>query len=274
MGRSVFYNYNLSCNILYIKGVRIFLMKNKIDKSVWITGMIVLGAIIIVLSVVGFFKGGTGYNTISSTGESSISVMPDFVSVYFNIQTEGGTAEEANSENSQIYDSLKNSLMAIGFEEDEIQTQGFSVYPNYDYGSETREITGYTASHSIFVRTDLENRNLIGQTIDAGISSGAGISHINYELAKENQSDYKAEAIRLATEDATTKAEALAEGAGKRLGRLVSVSTSDFYYQPWRVFSGADGSAESVTSSDEIVTQISPGEQEITARVTASFRIR
>ena len=248
-------------------------MANSIDRKVLITGMIVLGVIVLALIAVGFLNSSSSSNTISSSGESTIKTLPDFVSVYFNVQTTGATAANASDKNTEIVSKMKNSLMAIGFDEDEIKTQSFSVYPDYDWASGTQRIKGYTASHVIVVEIPISEKEKIGRVIDAGINAGAGINYINYELSKENQNKYKIEAITAATQDATAKAEALAEGANRKLGKLVSISTSEFGYAPWIAYSTAD-SGGMVKSGAEIATSISPSEQEISAQVTAVFRIR
>src|SRR3989344_4813716 len=106
------------------------------NRGIWITGMIILGVIILALILVGFLNNSSGDgNTISSTGEATIKVLPDFVSVYFNVQTTGNTAANASDKNSEIVSKMKSSLIAIGFEDDEIKTQGFNVYPDYDWQS-------------------------------------------------------------------------------------------------------------------------------------------
>ena len=247
-----------------------YIMKKiKLDNSVLITLIIVCGVIFLALIGIGFFSSINPSNTITSQGSSSIKVLPDIVSVYFNVQTQGATASEANGKNSEIVEKMTNLLESMDFEENEIQSQGFNVYPNYDYTSGNR-ITGYTASHSIKIEILIEDKEKIGNVIDAGINSGAGISYINYELTMENQNKYKAEALKLATEDAKIKAEAIAEGTGGNLGSLVSISTSDFGYVPWL----AASEAQVKDSGAEIATQITPSEQEISAMITAVFRIR
>ena len=242
------------------------------NKGVLITGMIVVGVIILALIYFNFMGNATGQNTISSSGESTIKVLPDFVTVYFNVQTTGQTAANASDKNSEIVSKMKGSLIAIGFEDDEIKTQGFSVYPEYDWQSGSQRIKGYIATHSISVEVLIAEKEKIGKVIDAGISAGAGINYINYELSKENQNKYKIEAIKMATEDATAKARALAEGANRKLGKLVSISTSEFGYVPWLAYA-EDASGGVVKSGAEIATSITPSEQEISARVTAVFKI-
>ncbi|HEX9741075.1 MAG TPA: SIMPL domain-containing protein, partial [Ignavibacteriaceae bacterium] len=190
-----------------------------------------------------------------------------------NVQTDALTANEASDKNAEIVSDLKENIVALGFNESEIKTQNFNVYPQYDYSGGNQRITRYTATHSLKIEILIGDKDKIGSVIDAGVGAGAGIGYINFELNKENENKYKAEAITLATEDAKIKAEALAYGAGKKLGRLVSVSTSDFGYQPWRVFS-SDSGLEVAEAKEAVSTDINPSDQTVSASVTAVFKIR
>lgn len=248
-------------------------MKTHVDRKILITGMIVIGAIIVALIFSNGFNSGSMENTISSTGQSTIKIMPDLVNIYFNVQTTALTAKEASDENSEIVSKMKVSLMDLGFSEDEIKTAGFNVYPNYDWRSGSQRITGYTTSHSVNIQIPIEEKEKLGSAIDAGINAGAGINYLNYELTEENQKKYKIEAIKAATEDAKDKATALAEGAGQSLGKLVSISTSEFGYYPWAAYSQSDAGGIS-KSGAEIATSITPIEQDVSATVTAVFKIR
>jgi len=250
-------------------------MAKKIDNSVLITLIIVVGVLLLAVLIFWFMDYNSAANTVSTTGTSSIKVLPDIVGIYFNVQTEGKTADEASTKNSEIVESMKTSLEGLGFKEGDIQTQSFSVNPKYDWTTGKQRITGYTAVHSIKVEILMDSKDKIGKSIDAGINAGAGISYINYELTQKNQNAYKAQAIKLATQDAQIKAGALTEGAGKRLGDLISVSTNDYGYYPYRVFS-ADASSGGIAIAEEakVATDIQPSEQEITSSVTAVFRIK
>lgn len=231
----------------------------------------ILIAVLIVL--VGFTSLISPSNTITGNGQATIDVVPDLVSVYFTVQTNGDTSEEANSENVEIVDDLITNILKEGFERKDIQTQNFNVYPDYKYVNNQRKENGYIATHSLRVEMPTEQSEKIGSVIDAGIEAGAGISNINFELSQAKQNEYKAEAIKLAAEDSKIKAEALANGLGKELGKLVSVSDSNFGYTPWRVYSNS-GIAEDAVMAKQASTSIQPSEQEISARVTAVYKIR
>src|SRR3989344_5966971 len=115
------------------------------NKGIWITGMIVVGVIILALIYFNFMGNATGQNTISSSGEATIKVLPDFVTVYFNVQTTGQTASDASDKNTEIVSNMKDALTALGFDESEIKTQSYSVYPDYDYTQSGQRIKGYIA---------------------------------------------------------------------------------------------------------------------------------
>ncbi|MBU3906924.1 MAG: SIMPL domain-containing protein [Nanoarchaeota archaeon] len=242
------------------------------EKSVQITLIVAVAVIIVVLLAIGNLPQTNQSNTVIGNGESRVKVIPDLVKVYFNVETKGATSHEAKDKNAEIVDELKTSLIQQGFENKDIQTTGLQIYPDYNWANGVQSLNGYRATHSIVVQLSTDKADRIGNVIDAGVDAGAGISYINFELSQEKQNQYKAEAIKLASQDARIKAEAMAEGAGKKLGRLVSISDSNFDYYPWRLYEAQAGSMD-VSEAKTAATNIQPGEQEIYSRVTATFKL-
>ena len=184
-------------------------MTQKIDKSVLITSIIVIGAIILAVIGMNAFNPLGGKNTITANGVSSIKVLPDLVSVYLNIQTGGKTSEESLAKNSEMLDNLKTEFSNAGLDGSELKTQSFSAYPNYDWKDGSGKITGYTTVHSLKVEINSDETEKLGKIIDAGAASGAIVSSVNFELSQEKQNAYKAEAIKTAAADSKIKAETL-----------------------------------------------------------------
>ncbi|MFB6246142.1 MAG: SIMPL domain-containing protein, partial [Candidatus Pacearchaeota archaeon] len=207
-------------------------MKQKrVNPKILITLIIVVG--LVVLGLIATSSLGSS-STVSATGTATIKAKPDFATVYFDVQTTGENSSEASQKNSEIVGEAKSSLKDLGFNASQITTENYNLRPEYDYGRDKeRKITGYVASHTLKVEIPIEEKEKIGQAVDAGVNAGAGVSHINFELGKKRQSELKTEAIKKATEDAKEKAEALAEGSGNRLGELKSLSSSNFDYRPW-----------------------------------------
>lgn len=246
----------------------------KMDKSVQITLIIAVSVLVIVGAIIGTFNYYAGpQKTINGNGEATIKVVPDLVSVYFNIETKDDSSEIARNENAEIVEELIISLIREGFNREDIVTQSFNLYPNYDWGEDGRTENGFVASHQLKVELSTEESDKIGELIDAGVNAGAQISYINFELSSELQNEYKAKAIKLAAEDAKVKAKAMAEGLDKEIGELVSVSSSNFNYSPWRAF-GMVEDMEGAELVREATTDIQPGEREISAQVNAKFKLK
>jgi hypothetical protein len=240
---------------------------------------------VVVLILAGFalfaFKpmGYSSGKTVTVQGISNIKVMPDLVTVYFNIETKGNTSAEATKANSDIYDDLIEGMIIAGFSEDDVKTESFNVYPNtyWDEKDGRSKTEGYIANHYLRVELSSDKMNEVSSVIDAGVEAGAGISYINFELTQESQNEYKAQALKQASGDAMIKADAIASGVGKEVGELVSIQTSDFGYYPWNVYTSSSGGAyraEDAVMAKEAAVNIQPGEQDVTASITATFKLK
>jgi uncharacterized protein YggE len=247
------------------------------EKSVKITLIIVTA--LVVLALIGTFTimqlTNLGSNRITTQGYSTINVNPDLVTIFFNIETNGTSAKEAKDSNSLVSDKLVGEMLKLGFDKEEIQTQSLNIYEDQRWENDRMKSYGYKASHQIKIVLNTSSTSLIGDVIDAGVDSGAMLGWINFELSTKLQNEYKAQALKEAGEDAKTKGEAIAEGLGKRLGALVSVSTSDFNYQPWNVYSAREGGmVADAVQAKVAVTNIQPGTQEVSAQISVVYKIR
>jgi uncharacterized protein len=247
-----------------------------IDKSTQNTLIIVGGIIVLALIGLAVFSNFSSANTVTGNGQATIKVTPDKVSVYFDVNTNGINSSDATTKNTAIVTTLTNALKNLGFSDSEIQTGSINIYPNYDYSTGQQINKGFTADHSIIVEMPTSDSSKIGSVIDAGVSAGAGISYINFELSQNMQNNYKAQALTQATQDAKTKAQAIATGLGKSLGRLVSVTDNSFDYRPWPIYASSGSGIAPATAGAEAkaATQsITPSEQDVTASVTAVYKL-
>ena len=252
----------------------------KENNPIVITSIIAVVVLIITLSILNTFGSFSKKDTVTIEGSSSIDAIPDLITVYFNIQTTGDTSSEAKDANNEIFESLISNLAIQGFDRSEIKTQSFNIYPNYEWVGSQRQEKGYKATHSLKLELSSEEFDKVSEVIDAGVDAGAGINYINFELSQELQNEYKAQSLELASEDAKVKAEAVAKGFDKSLGKLVSVSVSNYGYYPWNIYTsraeeeGAVSISEDAELAKQNVANIEPSEQEITARVSATYKLR
>ena len=249
------------------------------NNSLKITVVICVAVLLVVFMVFSIFKSAVSpYNTknqITVDGIATVKAAPDLVAVYFNVETQGNTSSEAKDANAIIVDNLETALIKLGLEKKEIITENYNIYQDYDWINGRQREKGFKATQTIKIELKSEKIDLVGDVVDAGADAGATISYINFELSQESQNKYKAEAMKLAAQDARIKAESVAEGFNKKIKDLVSTSTSDFGYTPWNVYSNAGGTmAEERSMAKEAVPNIQPGDREITARISAIFEMK
>lgn len=250
----------------------------KENQSIVITSIIsgVILLIAILALVVYRPVGISTQNSVTVQGIAEIKAMPDVISVYFNIETKGDTSAEATTANNEIYNKLVEELILVEFAEEDLKTESFNVYENSYWENGREKTDGYKANHYLKLELSSEEMDKVSSAIDAGVKAEAQISYINFELSQEAQNNYKAQALKQASQDASIKADSIASGFNKEVGKLLSVQTSDFGYYPWNVY--ASGSMryaeEDVAMAKEIATSIQPSEQEITATITATFKLK
>mgnify|MGYP001570109552 FL=1 len=245
---------------------------HKLEKSVQITLIIVVAVLILASMTIGYVVSNSISNTINVNGQATSKIAPNLITIYFNIETSGKTSKEASDANSVSSELLTNNIEALGFSKDELKTQSFNIYPEYDY-SVGQKLIGYKASNSLKIELSIDKKDKVGEVVDAATNAGAGISYINFELTPKLQQTAKADAIKTASEDARIKAEALAQGFDKRSGRLVSVSLDQFNYNPWPIYTSAEMGIAGNADARKASTSINPSEQEVSAYVTAVYKL-
>ena len=211
-------------------------------------------------------------NTITVTGIGKSEILPDEARVYMSIETSGKTAEESEQENSRISDRVRAELFLEGISASEVQTSNFNVYPEYDYTDGKNKIIGYKTTNSLIVKTTQFSK--IGKIIDAGIRGGVNrVDSIQFELSEEKQSEAKKDALEKASRDAREKAEAIASGLNVKIGKIRSVTSQDYYYEPRLFYSAVEGAGfdEAVKAASTVIV---PGELETSAQVQVTFEIK
>jgi hypothetical protein len=246
-------------------------MKFKFDKSIIITIVIVAAVLFGVNMILDSLN--PGQDTVTVNGVSTIKVFPDLVVVNFQIETNGSTSEIAREENAKVFEKFVDSMVLLGYNREDLKTQSYNIYEDFDWSSTKRTSLGYKATHIVTVSVLANDTEKIGKVLDAGVKAGAGVSYINYELTTESQNKYKAEAMKLAAQDALIKATAVAQGFDKEVGKLVSTSVSDYGYSPWMAYSGSGLKMDSAEIS-VATSNIQPTEQEISSSVMAVYKLR
>lgn len=247
------------------------------EKNNWL--YIIIIALIAALVVVNVAKFDTGRitskedtRTITASGTASKDVDPNKVEIGFSVETKASNAEEAQRENAQLVASAKKTLLDLGFSEKDIETSYFNVGPEHQYNYQTGEqkFVDYKAVHTLkFTSKDIQKA---GKIIDALTKAGVNrVDYVQFGLDDAKENDIKKAVMTDASNDALSKANAMASGTGTRIKHVVSVSEANYYYPPLRMDmammkANAIGNAAPETS-------LSPGTIKVSATVNVVYSI-
>ncbi|MAG37910.1 hypothetical protein CMI45_00785 [Candidatus Pacearchaeota archaeon] len=241
----------------------------KMDNKI-IAGILIIG----IIAVVAYLGTGTGGSIVSASGISNLDVEPDLAVIHLDLIGNGNTSSAAKDELDIIYDGVEIALLRAGLDRDQIKTEGFNIYQDYRYENRVRKENGFIARQSIVIETG--DFDLTTKIVDASIDNGALVRWINFELSEEKQNEYKIRALEEARKDAKKKAEATASGLGKSLGKLVSVESQEFNYEPYRYFDTAilEEAGAGQVAAKEAAINIDPKDVEVTARIAVKYKLR
>lgn len=199
---------------------------------------------------------------IVTTGSGEIRVAPDRATVFVGVQSRAATAASAAADNSRRQRAILDTLHALGLGSDQLSTINYNVSPEMQYNPNNQppKVTGYSVTNT--VRADVRKLDDVAKVIDAALSKGANeISGLQFYSSKADSARRAAMAIAVA--NARADAEALARAAGGTLGALLELSTSGFI-RPMQDVAGGVAMAR-------VATPIEPGQQSVTATVTARW---
>jgi uncharacterized protein YggE len=203
------------------------------------------------------------------SGQGKIGTTPDLAVFTVGVITTEKTSQEAITGNANIMNSVINSLKSSGIEDKDIKTQTVSVFPQFDYGSRDERldiprIVGYRAENRVSVTVrDIGNT---GEVVDASIAAGANqLYGISFTVSEKSNQNLRALALKMAVQDATDKARAIADAMGVERISPIKVVESGGYTPPIFRFDVA------AVEEGGLSTPISPGESELTASVTMTF---
>ena len=178
--------------------------------------------------------------TISVTGMATTSISPDLLTVSLGIETQGITASEALSTNSEKMNNVIKSLKLIGIEESEINTSSLNIHAQYEYvengflRKETRQLVGYETSNIITIET--KKIDLAATIIDSAVNSGANrVDSVYFSVSPEVHTSLKDELLEKAVINAKSKAETALNALDQKIIGVKTISLSEFgmpYPQP------------------------------------------
>jgi uncharacterized protein YggE len=204
----------------------------------------------------------------SATGQSVVTTVPDKVEVTLGVSLRENEIQRAQSRANEIISKINTDLQSLGIAKDDIKTQNYSIYPNYNYQTGSPQINGYMVDISINVSmTDFEKLNKV---VDMATQAGANqIGGIQFKLSEDKEREVREKARAEAIEDAKQNAQELARLAGMRLGKVINVFEEPNAPAFPGPYLAAEQSARGGGAGQP--TNIEPGSTSYTYTVTVSY---
>lgn len=219
----------------------------------------------------GYYKIGRNNNLdsmkseIRVVGEGRITVQPDVATITLGVETENVELQKAQSENALIISEVIQALTNMGITKENIQTMNFTIFPIYDFVDGQQSFRGYRVEHML--RVTVDDISKVGMLVDAAVQAGANrFSNISFSVS--NPTKFYREALEMAVNDATEKAQVIATSLNLTLN-----STPVKIIEEKTRLEGPIPFMESQMVKSA-TTEIEPGKQEIKALVTAIFHAR
>jgi uncharacterized protein YggE len=245
-------------------------MTNRRELCMALAGLALLG-----LALAGCGSEGTTVVTpaaptegISVSGSGSAFGTPDVAVLQLGVSVLKPSVAEAREQAASAMQDVLDSMKDAGVEEKDIQTTRFSVQAEYDYDRGEQELQGFRVTN--IVTAKLRDIDETGEVLDDAVKAGGDlveVQSVNFTI--DDPEDLREEARREAVEDARQKAETLAELAGVKLGKPLSISESG-----GPVPISYRGAAEmGLAVEEEAPTPIEAGELEVAIDVQIVYAI-
>ncbi len=239
-------------------------------------GMLLLAGIIIVSIIRDRIVNYPQYQ-VSVNGQGKVAYNADIAVITLGVQVDKvKTAEDAlkqlNDKMNKIIEALKKS----GVKDENIQTENYSLSPQYDVIGGISKVSGYSANQQLTVKVvgiD-EDQNLIGNTVKAAGAAGSNqITGVKFDVS--NLNDLKQEARIKAIADAKSKSDNIARAAGVKLKRvigwyenIIKAPDTTFPYYGYGLGGGGEGGGGLPTP------QIPSGSQEIIIEINLNYEVK
>ncbi|HEY9615448.1 MAG TPA: SIMPL domain-containing protein [Microcoleaceae cyanobacterium] len=197
--------------------------------------------------------------TITVTGRGTEMVATSLTLVRLGVEAQGKTAEEVQQQVAQRSNAVINLLKSRNVEK--LETTGINLSPTYRYDNGTQTLTGYTASNIVSFRIATSQA---GTLMDDAVKAGATrIDGVSFVATDDAIATAQKAALREATQDARTQADAVLSSLGFTAQEIVGIQVNGAYAPPPHPVPMAG-----MAKQDFASTPVIGGDQQVEASVT------
>lgn len=209
--------------------------------------------------------------TVTVSAHGVTKTTPDVAQITATVESTNQDINTARAQNQEKVEVIITTLKNLGIDEKNIKTQNISAGPGFDtqieiYPPPPRPNTN---QFSTSLEITVENFDIVDETIEVLTANGASnLYGPNLTLSEKSKKQAEKQAREEAVESAREKAEELAKLSGRKLGEVVNIQEQGGvgFPQPIPLRAEAD--------FDQTVSQIAPGQNEVTINISAEFELK
>jgi uncharacterized protein YggE len=210
---------------------------------------------------------------IFTEGTAELVGQNDSANIFVAVVAEGKNLEQTSTENASRTKRVIQAIKALNIKNLKLKTSNYRVTPQKDHKVRPPKIKGYEVHNAIEVSLEgLEPEQLskqVSQIVEKAVESGANtIDRLQFYI--KDKEPLEKEALTQATQQAMERARTLAQGAGVKLKRIVSLSTHPIHMPPGPVMFGAGVMKAEATAA---APPIEIGESRVRVQVSVAYEM-
>ena len=164
--------------------------------------------------------------TITVTGEAELTMSPDRATVTIGVETWGKNIMSIKADNGKRVKAILDAVKGLGIPAKDIMTRDLSIQPVYSWKDDRREFIHYRMRNVVVITVnDLAK---VEDVVNAGVNESSNILEgvtFSTKDAGRLQDSLQIQAAR----NARSKAVALAEAVGAKVGDAITITESQTY---------------------------------------------
>ena len=213
-------------------------------------------------------QGDSTPQTITVTGYGLAYGAPDIAIIGLGVEVSDANVTMAMNRANEQMQAVMDALMAAGVAAEDIRTEQFSIYQDYNYGMPAMDAgSGSDIQYHVsnVLRITVRDTNQVGELLAAAVSAGANLVHyVQFDI--DNRTSLESQARGLAVDDARARANELAGMLGLTVGQPLKVSEG---MDTYTIGVDSGGSGYAMAS----VPSISQGMLSVSMAVTITFSV-
>lgn len=211
-------------------------------------------------------------NLIFTDGMAEVTGQNDSARISVAVVTQGRNLEQVSSENADKTKAVIQSVKGLNIKDLKLKTSDYRVTPQRDYKARPPKINGYEVHNAIEITLEGFNPEPLSKNVSMMIGKAleSGSNNINQiQFYIKNKSALEKQALKQSTQEAMDRARTLAEAAGVKLKRIVSLSTQPVHIPTRQHMLRAAGMKTEASAAPPIEI----GESQIRVQVSIAYEI-